>query len=123
MKTRAQTVSNLTDDFEIIFKTANDLLETERVNCKQLNLRLMGVRMSGLQDSYKAASKQNDIKTFLTNMKKKAIKRDGEKPKEIKVKKRATNNLKDMFAKIKQTRNLSDQDSDNDDIVVVYEKK
>lgn len=116
-------MSNLTDDYEIIFKTANDLLETEKINSKQFNLRLMGVRMSALQESSKAA-KQNDIKAFLTNMKKKAVKRDGEKPKEIKVKKRASNNLKDMFARIKQTRrSLSDHESDSDDIEVVFEKK
>ncbi|CAD5118547.1 DgyrCDS7235 [Dimorphilus gyrociliatus] len=134
VKTKAQTIANFTDDYELIFKTAYDLLETEIMNSKLLKLRLMGVRMSTLQESSKITSKQNDIKGFLTNMKKKVAKRSAEKPDLIKkglkrdaekretinIKRRASNNLKDMFAKIKETRKV--EADDEDDIIVVYEK-
>lgn len=49
VKTRAKTLASATQDYEMIFNTAMNLMKTEIKNSKgQLKLRLMGVRASSL---------------------------------------------------------------------------
>lgn len=65
VKTRAQSISHLTNDGEEIFKVASGLLKAEMKLChpKLLHLRLMGMLFSSV-GSYMSAVSQKLFKIF-----------------------------------------------------------
>lgn len=60
---RNRTISSVTNDFDLIFKTVVELLHTELASETQMKIRLLGVRVSGFADDSSTANSTCDANT------------------------------------------------------------
>lgn len=74
--TRTKTLKNYTNDADLIFNGAKQLLINEFNSIQGLKLRLLGVRVSALRDINENKVKLNTIEKFFVNKKKKLDEND-----------------------------------------------